>query len=57
MAPFFPASSTIILGDFNAKSSIWNSPIVNKRDLVIEELLEEYNYVVINTGAQTYQNF
>ena len=57
LSPLFITPHNIITGDLNAKSSLWGSPIGNHKGFVIESLLEEKNYVVLNTGKPTYQQF
>ena len=57
LRPLFITLYNIITGDLNAKSSLWGSSIDNHKGFVIESLLEENNYVVINTGKPTYQQF
>lgn len=48
---------TLIIGDLNAKSKIWGSPVTDERGLIWEDLLDMYNSTVINTGQPTYQHF
>jgi len=45
---------SIILGDLNAYSSIFGATRTDARGRVIENLLDDYNMVVLNTGAGTY---
>lgn len=40
----------IILGDMNAKSGYWGSPVTDARGRVLEEWTAELDLVVINTG-------
>jgi exonuclease III len=51
----FQYKNCIITGDFNAHNPLWKSKSLNRRGRVIEELIEEYNFVLINTGQPTYQ--
>jgi Endonuclease-reverse transcriptase len=46
---------TIITGDFNAHSSQWGHPQSNRCGKLIEEMIEETDFVVLNTGEGTYQ--
>ena len=52
---FFENINSIVTGDFNSKNSLWNSPDYNKNGYILEELIDENNFVVINTGQPTYQ--
>ena len=51
----FKFKNAAIIGDFNAKSSLWKSRETNKRGVILEELIDEFNFVVLNTGQPTYQ--
>ena len=46
--------SSIILGDFNAYSTLFGSDSTDDRDRLLKELIEEHNLVVLNTGAGTF---
>jgi len=48
--------NAIILGDFNAHGSVFGAKDseINKRGMFLEELLDIYNMVPLNTGAGTY---
>ena len=48
--------NAIILGDFNAHGSVFGAKAseINKRGMLLEELLDTYNMVSLNTGAGTY---
>jgi len=48
-------NKAIIVGDFNAHNTIWKSDSTDRRGRCIEELIEEFNYVALNTGTPTYQ--
>jgi len=52
----FTRPNTIIMGDLNAKNKMWNSTTENTRGRVIEQLLIQNNFVILNTGQPTYQN-
>jgi len=52
----FTRPNTIIMGDLNAKNKLWNSTTENARGRVIEQLLIQNNFVILNTGQPTYQN-
>ena len=45
---------SIILGDLNAYSTIFGAARTDARGKVIENLLDDYNMVALNTGAGTY---
>ena len=45
------ARETMVLGDFNAKSTIWGSPRTNPRGEVVEEWAAELNLQLINEGT------
>lgn len=51
----FSVSNCIIVGDFNAKSPIWGSQNTDKRGEEIENLIDENDLCVLNTGLPTYQ--
>lgn len=53
----FRKESTIITGDFNAKSTLWGSPDDNEAGRTFEQLIDNHDYVVVNTGQPTRQNF
>ena len=53
----FFSTNTIITGDFNAKNTLWGSPIVDRFGAEIEEMLSKNNFVCVNTGAPTRQNY
>lgn len=41
----------LIMGDFNAKSSGWGSPVTDIRGRVLEEWVANLDLVILNTGA------
>lgn len=51
----FKLKNAIIMGDFNAKSRSWGNDKENKEGLVLEKLIDEHDFVVINNGEPTYQ--
>ena len=53
----FLKGSTIITGDYNAKHPLWGSKHSNKMGDVFEQLMDHHNYVVINTGQPTRQDY
>ena len=57
LKPLFINTQNVITGDLNAKSNLWGSPVSNHRGVMIESLLEEYDYSVLNTGKPTFQKF
>jgi Reverse transcriptase (RNA-dependent DNA polymerase)/Endonuclease-reverse transcriptase len=48
---------TFFVGDFNAKNTLWGSPIIDFRGRILEELIERNNLVCLNTGESTRLNF
>ena len=49
----FQLNNVIICGDINAKNKQWGSPQNDVRGKMIQELLEEHDLVVLNTGEGT----
>ena len=47
----------LIVGDFNAKSPLWGSPVRNAIGSQIESILYETDLVVLNGGQATRQNY
>jgi len=45
---------SIIVGDLNSKNKLWGSPINDPRGSLIENLIDETNFVVLNNGQPTY---
>jgi len=46
----FLRQNTIIAGDLNAKNKLWNSSKDNDRGRLVETLIMQHNFVVLNTG-------
>jgi ribonuclease HI len=53
--PFFANKNAFITGDLNAKNTLWRSPKTNKSGEILEQLLVENDFIVLNTGQPTYQ--
>jgi len=51
----FQHSNIILTGDLNAHHPLWNSPHPNKRGNILENLMEKYDCVLLNTGQPTFQ--
>ena len=45
---------TILVGDFNAYSTLFGAVTTDTRGQQLENCMEEYSYVALNTGAPTY---
>jgi exonuclease III len=52
----FPIRNGIVTGDMNGYSSLWGHPSSNSLGRMIEEIIDETDYVVMNTGEPTHQN-
>ena len=46
--------SSIILDDFNAYSTLFGADSTDDRGRLLEDLIEEHNLVVLNTGSGTF---
>ena len=44
----------LILGDFNAKSPLWGSDILDSRGKMIEDVLSDMDLCILNSGSPTY---
>src|SRR5207253_757478 len=53
----FTGNNTVIVGDLNAHNPLWNHTQTNKRGKIIEDLMEENNFAILNTGQPTHQNY
>ena len=49
--------NTIIVGDFNAKSPLWGSPMRDARGKVIEQFVEDNDLICLNKGYATRINY
>jgi hypothetical protein len=56
LSPLFKIKKPIIAGDMNAHNTLWGSPNTDKLGSLIEELIEENNLSILNTGRPTYQH-
>ena len=54
--PCFELRNAVIVGDLNALSVIFGSRTTNKRGQILEKLVEENEFVVLNTGTGTHIN-
>ncbi|UYV72579.1 hypothetical protein LAZ67_9003841 [Cordylochernes scorpioides] len=45
---------TIILGEFNAKSSFWGSPVLDNKSQQVEDMLTDLDLTPLNNGENTY---
>ena len=52
----FQLNKVLICGDLNAKSRLWGSPINDAKGIIIQEMLEDHNLTVLNTGEGTRLN-
>lgn len=50
-------NNMIILGDFNAKNTLWGSRINDTRGKIIEQFIEDNNLVCLNKGEATRINY
>ena len=48
---------TVIVGDLNSKSTLWGSPNTDQRGLILEKLIDDNNFVVLNNGQPTYTHY
>ena len=46
----------IIMGDFNAHNPLWGSERLDTRGRIIEDLIDELELIILNTGEGTYLN-
>lgn len=49
-------SHTILCGDFNAHSHLWKCKNTDKRGEIMENFMDKYDYVLLNTGQSTLIN-
>ena len=52
----FQLNKVLICGDLNAKSRLLGSPVNDARGMLIQEMLEDHNLTVLNTGEGTRLN-
>ena len=52
---FSMKGKVILTGDFNAHNPLWKSSQIDRRGQCIEKLLDEYGFVMLNTGQPTFQ--
>jgi len=52
----FKPTSTIIVGDMNARNQLWGAETDDRRGQLIEDAIANHNYVVLNTGQGTRQS-
>src|SRR5206468_8478145 len=45
----------VVTGDFNAHNPLWKSEQMDRRGRCIEDMLEDYDFTMLNTGQPTYQ--
>jgi len=50
-------AGTIIVGDFNSKNKQCRSPFTDHRGLVIENLIDDNDFVILNNGQPTYSHY
>lgn len=50
----FPHKRSIFVGDLNAHNKLWGCLETNNRGKIIEEILNENNLVILNTGQPTH---
>ncbi|GFQ92660.1 hypothetical protein TNCT_254611 [Trichonephila clavata] len=48
------SDSSFILGDFNAKHSLWGSSVANDRGNELSNLLDDHAFCILNDGTPTY---
>ena len=53
LKPIFKVNNLILCGDLNAKNTLWGSTGNDARGRLLEEILDEANATVLNTGAGT----
>ena len=44
----------ILMGDFNCHNIIWGCKEINKKDKILEKIINENNLCLLNAGMQTY---
>jgi exonuclease III len=56
LAKAFPLTPSFIVGDFNAKNTLWGSTKSDSKGLKIENLMEDLELVCLNNGQGTRLN-
>ncbi|KAG5862917.1 hypothetical protein JTB14_002287 [Gonioctena quinquepunctata] len=46
----------LLLGDFNAHNPLWGSELLSNRGRIVEQILENDQVAILNTGSPTYFN-
>jgi len=49
--------NTIVVGDLNSHNPIWGSPRTDDRGLMIENIVNDNNFTVLNNGQPTYLHY
>ena len=47
-------SKTVIVGDLNSKSTLWGDTHTDHRGILLEKLIDDNNFIVLNNGQPTY---
>src|SRR5437867_2699472 len=45
----------IVTGDFNAHNPLWKSEQMDRRGRCVEGMLDDYDFIMLNTGQSTFQ--
>ena len=53
LTPYFPATDSIILGDFNAHDSLWNSALQDARGASFADEIGDSNFAPLNNDVPT----
>ena len=53
ISPLF-TPKTVIVGDLNAKNTLWGSPVTDQRGLIIENVMDNNNFTILNNVHPTY---
>jgi len=53
ICPLF-TPKTVIVGDINAKNTLWGSPVTDQRGIIIENLMDNNNFTILNNGQPPY---
>ena len=46
----------VLIGDFSAYSPLWGDVRQDSRSEIVEQLLNDYNLCLLNTGEKTYKH-